>query len=338
MGKKETENDVKKIADQIDAKMLDYLNLPLFEQLDKVRNDVLSSQESLDLLKRGKKKKKESRLTVVKILDKVKNDLMTEAGQLEQPQQYLELIEKKIRVLISSQVHSGMFDAYFRFMFVQALVGNGTHILNLEFRQELKAEFDLIQQSSFKNALFEVLNPGFLLPRKDEDIKHFWTDNKSLELLANYNRLSFVIKIVRSEIRKDRNLKKTIQITYGISDDWIDLVDSSQNIKDLALEWALNLMDIKKAMKKFYSLRKSKRKIKGDVAELGFEHLHNRILRNAREINPTKDVLVYCTFYGGGRQLGFVNPKSENVKLLKVEDWGRNEAYGDSVFFGQMSF
>ena len=84
MGKKETENDVKKIADQIDAKMLDYLNLPLFEQLDKVRNDVLSSQESLDLLKRGKKKKKESRLTVVKILDKVKNDLMTEAGQLEQ--------------------------------------------------------------------------------------------------------------------------------------------------------------------------------------------------------------------------------------------------------------
>jgi hypothetical protein len=246
---------------QIKLTVRKYLSLPFFEQLEKVRNDVLHCQERFDQRNSGKRKKKDSQLTIVKILDELKKDLTADAEEFANHKDYerhIQRFEGKVRVLINSQFISGMFDAYFRFMFIQALIGNGTHILNLEYRKKLKAEFDLIQQSQFKNALFEILNPAFLLAKKDEDITNFWTDDRCLELLAKYNRLSLIIKNVRKVFKKDRNLKKELQENYSISDDWIDRVVSSENVKALALEWALNLMDIEKAMEEFFALRKSK--------------------------------------------------------------------------------
>lgn len=337
MRKEEIEDYLLILTKQIEEIVKDYFSLPFFEQLDKVRNEVLSTQEKLDR-KIGKKKKSVSQLVIVDLIDKLRHDLINDAAQLENTQIFQESIEKKVRILIASQIHSGMFEAYFRFMFIQALVGNGTHILNLEYRQKLKAEFDLIQQSNFMNALFDILNPVFILPGKDEDITHFWNDNKCLELLANYNRLSLIIKYVRRELNKNRNQEKELQNAFGFSEEWFKLVDSSDNIKDLALKWAADLMELQNAMDEFYSLRKTTAKNKKEVENLSFEHLHNRILRKARKISPTKGMLVYCTFYGGGRQLGSVDPNTEMVKLLKVENWSMTDAIWDSVFFEAMSF
>lgn len=320
------------LVKQMEMSMLAYLTYPLFEQIEKVRNSIDYFQKELDRRNYGKRQKKEPELKAVKILDEIRKALIEESAQVQNPEEYKRQIERKIRVLLMSQTASGMFDAFFRFMFTQALIGNGTHILDMDFRHNVRARLDLLQTSAFKDALFEIINPAFLLPANKEDTTYFWNETRSIELLAKYNRLKLIIENCRKRLKKDRKLEKEIQLHFQISDEWMNLINSTENVKNLALEWALNLMDVENQMKEFYKVRKSKKKDKISSLDLNFEHLHTRILRKARNNFTTKNPLVYFNKSGIYQQFQHLNTQYDDVTKLTVRDLDIGEVLS---FFGK---
>ncbi len=338
MQKDKAEYFAKQISFEIEKSLRNFLELSFREQIEKTKLDI---SENINHHSDIKSRKKKAVPLITKVLEKVIEDLQESTNEVKEENVFWERFEGITWTFINAQIAGGVFNHFLRYLFTQALIGNRTDTLLIPYRQKLKAEFQLIQPSNFKDALFEILDPLFIPPMEYEDLTYFWTKNKGLELLSNYNRLSFVIKNARSELkemkRNSREQISKIRNKYGIPDDLMDLVNSPKRISELALDWSLKILEIERRMEEFFNNRKSP-KLKKEVIDLSYEHINNRILKKARNECPSKRTLVYCTFYGGGRQLGSVNPKSENVKLLRVDVWSSEEAFGDSIFFEGCSF
>jgi hypothetical protein len=221
------------------------------QSLDRI--EQLERREKLSLKEQKRRSLKDSSLEpIIKLLDKLIQDLIAEAKRTKGEKVYWKDVEFKILNAVSSQIQVS-FSHYLKYCFLQGfLTGKYNRVLNDNYRKQLRKDFGLETNGKLQKALMPLLEPLFRDEVKRGGSISDKDEKQKLQFLALYNRYIIVIGRVRNEKKSlkkqkksDITAKREAMAKYKIPESLIMSTFSDDSPGNVALDWAISEMKFK---------------------------------------------------------------------------------------------
>jgi len=232
MDKEQAEKNAKFLVGSIEAGLENFLQKNPIEKLETIQRKFIRGRNILHFL----------------VNDLIK-DLQSYDDRNDSPDKW-QYMDGRLWIDISA-FHTTYFENFLYFNAIQAFFVNSPYNpINEKYRNELRKKYKLTPKK-FQQALFETLRGLFLEKVKHGGSKSELDEQKQLHFLALYNRYQIIIKKARAEKKRLKKLKKNDATAkrealakYEIPESLIASAFSDDAPSDVALDWAIETLQI----------------------------------------------------------------------------------------------